>query len=127
MENMIFRCAICKLPLSNPVVELVDRTKLAFEDTGCDYLPLGHFAIADKLAIGFESGHAVINLDDAINTRHHPDPKRLFGCCGPSGFSGRNTLCANGHEVGTESSDCHTHRGLDFDPACVEMIEELSA
>ena len=121
MKKVIFRCAVCKLPLSNPVVELVDRTKLAFEDIGGDYLPVGFFAVVDAHATGFEAGHPVINLRDAIHTKHHPDPTRLFGCCGPSGAGQRNTLCANGHEVGSESSDCHTYHGVDLDPACVEM------
>jgi hypothetical protein len=43
-----------------------------------------------------------------VNTRYHDDPLRMSGCCGPSGIDGVNTLCTNGHEVATESSDCWT-------------------
>lgn len=58
----------------------------------------------------------MINLEDAVNTRHHPDTRRLNGCCGLDGRDGLNTVCANGHEVGTEKSDCWMPHVLLLDP-----------
>jgi hypothetical protein len=50
----------------------------------------------------------MLNRKDMINTHYHDDPRRMSGCCGPSGIDGVNMLCVNGHEVATESSDCWT-------------------
>lgn len=120
MDKVIFRCSICKLALSVPLVELVDRSMLCNKREK-DYIGQGYFVVADD---GFDSsaiGHYVINLDDAQNTAQHEDLNRFVGCCGPDGTHGRNTVCMNDHEVGTERSDCVTSRSLAFDPLCVEI------
>ena len=60
----------------------------------------------------------LVNLQDAINTKHHSDRRRLNGYCGPAGFDGPNIVCINGHEVGTEHSDC-------WMPHVLELMREL--
>jgi len=51
-------------------------------------------------------GRFVVNLADLVGTRPSPDGRRLSGCCGRDGLDGPNLVCVNGHEVGTEKSDC---------------------
>ena len=51
-------------------------------------------------------GRVLVNLRDLIGTKRHADSRRLNGCCGLDGLDGANLVCVNGHEVGTEKSDC---------------------
>jgi len=51
-------------------------------------------------------GCPLVNLDDLCGTSHHPDVSRHNGCCGRDGLDGPNLVCAMGHEIGTEKSDC---------------------
>ena len=122
MDKVIFRCAICKVALSEPLAELQERKKPCYD---LEYVPRGYFVIADEEFGRASIGHHVINLQDARNTAHYPDQRGLFGCCGPSGFDGVNTVCINGHGIGTEHSDCHVMQGLELEPGCAE-IERLS-
>lgn len=63
-----------------------------------------------------------------MNTRYHDDPRRVSGCCGPSGIDGVNTLCANGHEVATESSDCWTGpHYVELEPYAYIIVELAAA
>ncbi|MER5323001.1 hypothetical protein [Streptosporangium roseum] len=49
----------------------------------------------------------VLHPDDAAGASQHPDPRRLVGCCGPSGMDGPNLVCSGcGAEIGTQESDC---------------------
>jgi len=52
------------------------------------------------------AGRVLVNLADLVGTKHHPDYRRRAGCCGLDGLDGPNLVCSNGHEVGTEKSDC---------------------
>jgi hypothetical protein len=119
MNKVIFRCTVCKLPLSAPLVELVDRTKLSAV-LGEDYISPGFYVVADD-NFANPAGQWVINLGDEQNTMPHTDAHRLQGCCGFSDIHGRNTMCINGHEIGTEFSDCWVLHGLQFDSNCVEL------
>jgi hypothetical protein len=97
---MIFLCAACQIPISSDIRELLDRNLVSNED-GSDFLPRGYYLIArpdDDMISG--QGEFVLNLKDTT------DKSRLNGCCGLDGLDGINTLCANGHEIGTECSDC---------------------
>jgi hypothetical protein len=50
----------------------------------------------------------IVNIADLVSIRRHPDFRRLNGCCGLDGCDGPNLVCTNGHEIGTEKSDCWT-------------------
>jgi hypothetical protein len=41
-----------------------------------------------------------------VETHHHSELHRLAECCGLDGMDGPNFVCVNGHEIGTEMSDC---------------------
>ena len=71
-----------------------------------------------------EDGDYVVNLTDMQNTKHHPNRSRLNGCCGLDGCDGVNTLCINGHEVGTEHSDCWMPHFMALPPGLVIQTDE---
>jgi hypothetical protein len=75
-------------------------------DDGQPAVPRGFFAISNDDSSTGRPNCALINMEDVLNTRYHPDARRHQGCCGRDGCDGPNLLCANGHEVGTERSDC---------------------
>ena len=105
---------------------LLDDPQLLREVDGEDHVPVGFFwpAPPPGQTGGYyteAAGDFLVNLKDAINVRNHPDSKRLNGCCGLDGCDGRNTVCSNGHEVGTERSDCWMAHSLALDPNRVEL------
>lgn len=121
-----FSCMTCNIKLTNLLEELVDLTKLSEED-GQDHLPQGNYLVApDPYEIGGYYTHAtgqyLINNNDLINTKRHHDPGRLNGCCGLDGCDGKNIVCINGHEIGTERSDCWLAHSTSLDSESVKII-----
>ncbi len=102
---ILFKCAGCWLPVTRPV-RLLDEVPDLPSGDGVDLLPEGYCWRNDLT--GKSCGRFLLNLRDMVNTRYHDDGRLVSGCCGLSGIDGVNTLCANGHEVATESSDCWT-------------------
>ncbi|TDE57204.1 hypothetical protein E1295_08770 [Nonomuraea mesophila] len=50
----------------------------------------------------------VINPDDAVGMRLHPDVSRLTGCCGISAINGPNLVCDTcGAELAVHQADCY--------------------
>jgi hypothetical protein len=116
--SVAFICATCKVSLTLPVQPLADH-RLERQEDGRPRVPRGSYRVEDSE--GPEDGWHVVNLEDVIHTKYHEDYKRLSGCCGISGLDGKTTLCANGHEVGVEHSDCWQPHGLSLDPQAVEV------
>jgi len=116
----LFLCRTCRLPLSLPLRIVTDQW-LIFEEDNRENVQRGFYFCGDFGAWG-EHGHYCLNLNDRVNCRHHPDSQRLHGCCGLHGCSGPNTVCRNGHEVGTERSDCWMPHGLWLDPNLVNVV-----
>ena len=101
-------CRSCMIPITKPIVELQDKSRINFEDKD-DLVPQGFFVICDESLsryVGVDIGQIFINLKDVIHTKYHPDSSRSNGCCGHDGCDGINVICENGHEIGTENSDC---------------------
>ncbi len=116
---MVIRCSKCGIALTRPVEPLTGESLLDGRD-GQPIIPAGLYCFSHGSR--YPDGW-VVNLADLINTRHHPDSRRLNGCCGLDGCDGINRVCANGHEVGTERSDCWWAHGLHFDWSLVEVKE----
>ena len=74
-------------------------------EDGKPLAPQGFFSINSE-EYWTADGRFVVNLADLVGTKHHSDDHRLNGCCGLDGLDGPNLICTNGHEVGTEKSDC---------------------
>jgi hypothetical protein len=102
----VLKCSVCNVPLTGPLEQLQHASMLGNEDQK-NRAPVGSF--------GIEHGHFVVHLQDAVNTKQHPDTSRSNGCCGLSGSDGLNTVCLNGHEVATERSDCCVAHSMTFD------------
>jgi hypothetical protein len=118
-ELAVVRCAACGVPLTAPLRLLMDSASLG----GGDGEPIiGEGRYCPHGNQGHTAWEWVVNLNDALNTRHHPDSRRLNGCCGSAGLDGINVVCVNGHEVATERSDCWMAHGLYFAPAKVVVV-----
>jgi hypothetical protein len=100
---MILRCAICSIAISNEIIQLQDLS-LLIEDDGKDHISKGFYRIGTEHddVIQADNGF-ILNIADMINTKY--SEQAAFGCCGLSGGD-MNTLCNNGHEIGSECSDC---------------------
>ena len=100
------RCSACRQPVAKPVTTLnisIDAHAALHEEP---LIPSGTCWTAPHNWPSFGSGQLILNLEDLLNTKPHPEIKRFFGCCGISGYQGINTFCECGHELGTLSSDC---------------------
>ena len=106
---MQFYCAKCHLPITNEIQKVNGLYVLNEEDKE-DYLPRGYFIVSNGEYFTGSEGKLLINKADLINCKEHSDSRRLNGCCGLDGMDGINKICVNGHEIGTEKSDCwHSH------------------
>lgn len=103
-DRTIFQCPICRIAITQPLSPLEAERFVCLED-GKPLVPQGFFSINSKEYWNAD-GRFVVNLADLVSTKHHSDGRRLSGCCGLDGLDGPNLVCANGHEVGTEKSDC---------------------
>ena len=83
-DRVVFQCPFCKAVITRPLLPLRPDQPICFED-GTAAIPEGFFG---------------------VKTPEHPDSHRLAGCCGLDGMDGPNLVCPNGHEIGTEKSDC---------------------
>jgi hypothetical protein len=84
---------------------LKDESILNQKD-GEAFIPEGYYWLSDGEYYTGSEGHWIANLANLINTKLHSDFRRSQGCCGLDGCHGLNRICQNGHEVGTERSDC---------------------
>lgn len=123
--GVVFICMTCKADVTRPVVPLGATGFHTTDEMEEPRLPAGTFAVEQENEAHF--GWYFVNLQDTAGTRHHSDPRRLNGCCGLDGMDGKNILCRNGHEIGTERSDCWTSHFLWLDPRSVVMKEEEGA
>ena len=119
--EVVFRCATCHVVVTLPLRSLSDRALLC-ETAGEDYVPRGWMLKSDGSFFTGTEGQFIVNLKDLINTKHHSDPRRLNGCCGLDGCDGKNTICKNGHELGTERSDCWIAHAILLDPSAIETV-----
>lgn len=117
---VIFHCRTCGAALTSPLVLLRDQNQFRTED-GEDYIPQGTYSLSDGEYFTQSKGRYLVNIKDAKNTRNHSDHRRLNGCCGLDGLDGRNKVCINGHEVGTEHSDCWMPHAIDLEPDLVSV------
>ena len=99
----IFQCPICRTAITQPLAPLNADQSLCVED-GKPLLPQGFFTICKEYWNA--DGQFIVSLADLVGAGHHLDRARLNGCCGLDGLDGPNLICANGHEIGTEKSDC---------------------
>lgn len=110
---MVFQCASCRVAITRPLLPLRPDQFLGLE-MGQPAVPEGYFGVSTQDG----TSPVLVNLADLVGTKHHPDRRRLAGCCGLDGCDGPNLVCADGHEVGTERSDCWT-------PHCAVLVQNV--
>ena len=119
MKTIRIYCKKCHLNLTDNLVE-VDEKNIREEDN-VEAINKNSFSVTTangrKQLIVALDGYYLIN---------HPDQNRFHGCCGSSGSDGLNKLCANGHEVATEVSDCWLPHYIEFDLDKVIVKEIIS-
>lgn len=99
------KCKHCGVELTDNLIE-VDSIEQLSEIDGKDFIAPGHFFISNGDYYTGTDNNIIININDLKNSKNHGDLSRLNGCCGLDGEDGLNRLCVNGHEIGTEKSDC---------------------
>ena len=120
---MNLRCAKCHTVISKEIAELLDPSRLSLAD-GEPHLPEGFFRITTPGDDVIRGDHEfILNLRDLVHTAHHTDARRSHGCCGRDGMDGMNIVCSNGHEIGTECSDCWMPHYAHFPQEKVERVE----
>ncbi len=116
---MKMKCKYCNIELTDNLVEVTGYDQLS-EIDGKDFISDGLFFISNgDYYTGTEK--VIINIRDLKNSKSHTDPARLNGCCGLDGTDGPNKLCLNGHEIGTEKSDCWMAHSIILDN--VKIVE----
>lgn len=109
--HILFICPVCHVAITRSLLPLRPDQSICLED-GKPAVPEGFFGV-NKQVYWNVSGGVLVNLGDLVGTRHSGG---INGCCGLDGLDGPNLICANGHEVGTEKSDCWMpHAAVLFD------------
>ena len=103
-SRIIFKCPLCDSVITQPLSPLQPDQPVCLED-GRPAVPKGFFGVNSR-EYWSAVGHVLVNLADLVGTKRHSDFHRLNACCGLDGLDGPNLVCSNGHEVGTEKSDC---------------------
>jgi hypothetical protein len=99
--NQSFFCKDCGILLMGHLVILASSGSMDFTD-GANLLPQGRYWVSDGKYAPEVAGDFLVNLKDLQNVQLLGGS----GCCGVDGLNGPNIVCLNGHEVGTERSDC---------------------
>ncbi len=123
---MKVKCKECGLVLTKELKELNDLDQISSIDKE-NYLPRGFYIKISESNddTWLEKKGVIVNLYDIVNLQNHSDPSRLNGCCGLDGSDGMNKVCLNGHEVGTEKSDCWMPRAMIFDLEKIKIHKKL--
>lgn len=100
-----FHCSTCGVVIAGNLAPLPVGIPLN-QIRGEDLVSAGYFAVSGGEFEPERPGDFLVNLKDLHHTQYHQDGSRLNGCCGLDGLDGLNLLCSNGHEIGTERSDC---------------------
>lgn len=117
---MRVKCKYCDVDLTDDLNEVQSSEQLK-EVEGEDFIDPGQFFISDGNYYTGTETQIIINKDDLKNAKSHSDLSRLNGCCGLDGLDGLNKVCINGHEIGTEKSDCWIAHSIIFDNEKIKM------
>lgn len=130
----VFTCRGCGASLTAPLRRLDESAALATKELAPlvpagTYWPVavGHLPSSfDDRPVDF-AGCFAVRPDALAGVDHHPDHRRLNGCCGPNGAHGHNRVCRCGRSVGTERSDCMWPAAVYLEPKAVRPVEKGAA
>lgn len=120
---MRVKCKHCNIELTEDLVEVQGTGQLK-EIDGEDFIPRGLFVISNGDYYTGTENQIIVNVKDLKNSKNHTNASRLNGCCGLDGTDGPNKLCLNGHEIGTEKSDCWTAHSVILDKVLIIKVDE---
>lgn len=110
---MKIKCKHCDIDLTDELVEVHSGQLCTIDNR--DFINCGKYFVSDGDYYTGSENQIIINIQDLKNAKNHFDLSRLNGCCGLDGANGLNKLCINGHEIGTEKSDCWMAHAMIFD------------
>ena len=105
VHSVVFECPVCRVSITRPLRHLEPGASLCLE-AGKQAVPEGYFGFNTQDYWTDGGSRVLVNLNDLVGTEHHPDTRRLNGCCGLDGCDGPNLICSKGHDIATERSDC---------------------
>jgi hypothetical protein len=100
-HHTVFTCPVCHVAITTPLLPLGPHQAISLEN-GKPAVPKGFFGLNNQ-EYWSVTGRFLVNLGDLVGTGHSGGAN---GCCGLDGLDGPNLVCANGHKIGTEKSDC---------------------
>ena len=100
-HHTVFTCPVCHVAITSSLLPLGSDQSICLED-GKPVLPKG-FVSVNSQEYWSVTGRFLVNLGDLVGTERSGS---VNGCCGLDGLDGPNLVCANGHKIGTEKSDC---------------------
>lgn len=120
MKTIKLYCKTCGAPLTGALQE--KKSNNVRVGDGENALEKGSFCM---MLWENNKEELIVSIKENILKDHH-EQRRFQGCCGSDGGSGLNKLCANGHEVATEFSDCYMphYIAIDIDRVTVKQIED---
>lgn len=102
----IFRCAMCRRPLTN---EVAPGEALQGPERSAVHAIASPRMAAGTFKVNFDATLLILHPGDLPGAARHPDSRRLSGCCGAAGQDGPNLVCGGcGVDVATKESDCWT-------------------
>ncbi len=120
----VFVCRQCRAALTPPLARIADAADLSQKEKTSLVPPGAYWPVPAGQDF---AGAFAVALSDVTNMGYHGDPRRLVGCCGPSGSGGRNRICRCGYEAGTERSDCIWPHAVYLDPSQVRAEPAAAA
>lgn len=119
MRTIKVYCKKCYVSVTSNLIEVHEEHLK--EEVNQNTIDFNSFSVTTVRGIK----QIIVAVDDYHLVNHH-DKKRFQGCCGSSGLDGLNKLCANGHELATEVSDCWLPHYIAFDLNKVIVKEIIS-
>ncbi|WP_136666541.1 hypothetical protein [Flavobacterium sp. H122] len=120
MRTIKMHCKKCNVKLTAEFYE-VYKSELRFDD-GTNMIEKNKFSVYFN---EFTNKKELVIAIDDYYFKNHKDSRRFTGCCGSSGIDGMNKVCANGHEIATEFSDCYMPHYISVNLENV-LIKEVS-
>ncbi len=119
---MKLACRVCGAVLTRNIRELANSERPREGDRK-PFVRAGRFYVMRAGDAYGPVDDIAVNLRDVLDLKRHPETRRNSGCCGRDGLDGKNLLCAEGHEVATEKSDCWMPHRVVFSAIDVKWID----
>ena len=112
-------CSKCNVFLAGSLEEMCSPLEWPEFEPGQDihFVGKGFFRISDGSKWLGKEGDYILNrrnLENIVKNKNWH-----MGCCGSDGSAGVNISCINGHDIGTETSECYMIKYVILDKGAV--------